>query len=260
MLQNNRIWTKSALIEEALQHSTFMSFRTNARGAYNAAVKSGLYREITAHMAKAPVVRKSSKWNETSIRREASKYASRVAFQENCRSAYKAARRLGIVDSVTSHMTRRGVLWNLETIRSEALLYETRLDFHIGSQGACQAARNLGIFEDVCAHMKSVRLCDDDVFYIWKAVDLGSNVYKIGITSSRLGVKRIIEVSKSFKTRFEIIAFQLTKGSAKLIEKALLEHFCNTAEVPSYLTGYSEFRILSDVQISSILRVLDDFR
>ena len=260
MLQNNRIWDKSALIEEALQHSTFMSFRTKARGAYNAAVKSGLYKEITSHMRKAPITRKASKWDETAVQKEALKYKSRVEFQENARGAYKAARRMGIVNSVTSHMTRRGVIWNPQTIEAEALLYESRLAFHLGSQGACQAARKLGIFDEVCRHMDSIRICDDDVFYIWKALDLGDDVYKIGVTSERLGCKRISEAAKSFKTRFSIVCFQKTSFSAKSVEKAFLEHFCRKADVPNYLTGYSEFRKLTVSEVSSILRVLEDFK
>lgn len=57
----------------------------------------------------------------------------------------------------------------------------------------------MGIIEEIRQHMERP-LSDRDTVYIWRAVNErynGNSVYKIGITSARLGKQRITEVTKA---------------------------------------------------------------
>lgn len=46
------------------------------------------------------------KWTNAEVRKEAAKYKTKKEFNQACQSAYQAARKMGILDEVCSHMDK----------------------------------------------------------------------------------------------------------------------------------------------------------
>ena len=92
------------------------------------------------------------KWTAKIVKEEALKYSTKIDFSKNSASAYEAARRLGIYDEVTAHMTSK-FEWTAAMIKEEAQKHTTRNDFIKSSESAVKAARRLGIYDEVTSHM-----------------------------------------------------------------------------------------------------------
>ncbi len=86
---------------------------------------------------------------------------------------------------------------------------------------------------------------DYNVFYIWKVTNTkweNKTIYKAGITSERLGNKRIRQVANDFGFKYEIIKYEVCDNALELerqwhnknVIMPILEKKC----------GYSEFRVI----------------
>jgi hypothetical protein len=97
-------------------------------------------------------------WTFERVHEETLNYKTRSVFQKGSPRAYDAARRLGIMDQVCSHMPKLILQSHTaDSIAAEALKYETRYAFRKGSHNAYNAAQRRGIMDKVCAHMKPVQ-------------------------------------------------------------------------------------------------------
>jgi hypothetical protein len=101
------------------------------------------------------------------------------------------------------------------------------------------------------------RYGDNDTIYIWRvtgALHDGKPVYKIGITSARLGEERIKHVAKKHKVGYEIIIFAKTRVPAMRIE----ERIKRIGENPGYTgDGATEFRAWSEMELQRALDIID---
>ena len=100
-------------------------------------------------------------------------------------------------------------------------------------------------------------LSDKDAVYIWRAVNErynGNPVYKIGITSARLGKQRIIEGAWSSGSKAKLVIMAHAPGKAVDIETKLLDMGDN----PGYsgFCGSTEFRALSDSELNKALSII----
>ncbi len=100
-----------------------------------------------------------------------------------------------------------------------------------------------------------LNMSDNDVIYVWRAKNIifnGLNVYKIGITSKRLGINRIKKVSKSSSFESEILLYKYAKN-AKHLESKMLEF----GQIPDYekFDGKSEFRALNEIDLIKVLEI-----
>jgi predicted GIY-YIG superfamily endonuclease len=96
-------WMYEAVQAEASKHRTRVEFKRAAPGAYRAAHRDGIIDEVCAHMTKGQMG-SPRQWTQGKVRAEALKHPSRIAFCRNASGAYNAARQLGILDEVCSHM------------------------------------------------------------------------------------------------------------------------------------------------------------
>lgn len=88
-----------------------------------------------------------------------------------------------------------------------------------------------------------------DVVYLWKVTEL-AGVYKVGVTSSHLGHKRIREVEgRSGLRATNIITKHVDQGDALLIEDALLK-LGTPVSFDEPFNGYTEFRSYTDSQLT----------
>ncbi len=114
----------------------------------------------------------------------------------------------------------------------------------------------MGIIEEIRQHMERP-LSDRDTVYIWRAVNErynGNSVYKIGITSARLGKQRITEVTKASGSKAELIVMAEMPGQAVEVEAKLL----TMGDSPGYtgFCGATEFRALSDNELDKSLSII----
>lgn len=100
-----------------------------------------------------------------------------------------------------------------------------------------------------------LNMSDNDVIYVWRAKNIyfnGLEVYKIGITSQRLGESRVKKVSFSSGFENEVLLFRNSK-KAKLLESKMLQF----GVFPDFekFDGRTEFRALNEDELINVLKI-----
>ena len=194
-------------------------------------------------------------WTVDRVTEEAKKFKTRKEFSAGSASAYNAAKKLKLLDTLFGFVRNQ---WCEESLRAEALKYSSRIEFYRESGSAYATALRRGMIDDLFPDRMGGT--DNDAIYIWRAVDQfynGNPVYKIGVTSTRLGTLRIEQVAKESGFDFSTVCCETIRCRANDLEKKL--HLLG--ESPGYVgfNGCTEFRSLSDsalyVAISLICEV-----
>ncbi|MDL2212629.1 hypothetical protein LJC29_01515 [Bacteroides sp. OttesenSCG-928-N06] len=134
----------------AAKYDTVLDFRRNDNKIYCAAQRQGLLNEVIKGM-KAGYDGPS----ESEIRAEACKYTLYGDFINKSKLHYKWAKRLGILDKVTSHMNRskrKKITFSMCKITASKCT--SRVEFKKMDPSAYSCARENGWLEELCAHMK----------------------------------------------------------------------------------------------------------
>lgn len=151
------LWTVENIYAESLKYMTRNEFQKGSPGAYGAARRKKILKQVYSHMVSPKIY-----WTEASIRAEAIKYGSKFEFEKNNKNAYQAACKRNMHnDGITfAHMTDKYVSWTPEKIRAEAKLYPNRKAFANGNKSGYNAAILNNMLNDgiTCAHMKFQRL------------------------------------------------------------------------------------------------------
>lgn len=261
---SNLIWTYEALQEEALKYTRRVDFSKGSPSAYTIAARKNLLSNICSHMALPPI-----KWTMDSISAEALKFNTRLDFQANS-TAYQAAARRGILDIVCAHMqssktglkSQQEFMSEIESIGCKD--YEVLSDYtgrHSKVQMQhikCNTTWEVTPANFINKHSRCpncMKGSDGDLLYLWNLE--GTDIYKIGTSSARLGIKRIKEVSRELKVNY-IIKMLVTTANAVEIERRVLSEFtvCPIT-IPKLKTGgISEFRILSANDVKNLLNLV----
>lgn len=195
----------------------------------------------------------------------AAKYTSKVTFLRDARPYYMAMKYLDcepphfnkcFLDSVVKYSVFKD---NPEAIVEEALKYDTWHDFRVGSCSAYKYSKEYELFNEIDIFMlPTPNGSDFNTIYIWEAVGHygldGSKIYKIGITSWRLGHNRIKSVSSQASINAKIIRLIKTDNALE-IEKKLLRYGENAGF--KGFGGFSEFRIIKWYHFENMLDELD---
>ena len=148
----------------------------------------------------------------------------------------------------------RYVFWTEEMVLEEAARCRYR---HEMNRSAYNKALALGIVKKLKFEKPPTARCDNDAIYIWRAVGEffnGNPVFKIGVTSARLGTRRIKECSDKNGFTPEIIICTPVHGKATELEGEL--HLLG--DDPKYvgIDGATEFRALNTSQLDVALRLI----
>jgi len=115
-----------------------------------------------------------------------------------------------------------------------------------------------------------IEMSYDDMIFIWPLYhnDIHTGIYKIGITSKRLGKKRINQVLRSLNNLPELIGIYSTKDKETIliptenaleIENYLHKTYTNIPDgIPDDVDGKTEFRVLYDQDIEEIRQYLEN--
>jgi hypothetical protein len=196
-------------------------------------------------------------WTDEKLAAEASKYATRAAFKQSSSGAYDAAWKRGILDEICSHMETVQQSWTDELLAAEASKYSTRSDFSRGSS-AYTTAQKRGILDEICSHMESDATSDNDALYVWRAENTFHNgypVYKVGVTSARLGDVRMQQVARAGGFKAEpVLQVTVEAGTATDLERYILERFGQDPEFVGF-DGCSEFRAFRPDELAQIVEL-----
>ncbi len=105
----SRIWTKEKVAQEALKYDNSKDFKEKSKGAYKAAVGNKWLEELTKHFKKLKRVGYYTSFTDDEIHSIAKKFEHSTEFITAFPSVYNEAKKRGIFDKITSHMTlKRG--------------------------------------------------------------------------------------------------------------------------------------------------------
>ncbi len=245
-------WTEDKLHKEALKYEYRREFQDGSKGAYLKARSIGLLDKICAHMKTKKVT-----WTKQKAMNEALKYNTKNAFWIGCKSAYDYLVRNGLEDEGTSHMITVRKNYTNEALFKIAKKYKYRSEFERCNYNAYNVAQTRGILKEICSHMEyKSSVTDNDCIYIWKLVGEKWNdiqLYKIGITSHRLGDNRVKVIANGMSVDFEIIIMKKVTNAIEY-ERELL----NIGENPklSGFEGATEIRALTDTELTRCLDII----
>jgi hypothetical protein len=95
-LSNLGVWTKEAVIADALKFNLLKDWRNCGNAAYQIAHKNGWAKEATAHMARSQ--KPKSYWTKERVLEDAKKYKSKMEWFRSSQSAWATAQRNGWLD------------------------------------------------------------------------------------------------------------------------------------------------------------------
>ena len=170
---------------------------------------------------------------------------------------YAYAVKTKTLKEVIKGLPKQFVDWNDEIAMKVALKYNSREDLKRGNSKAYEYIQKRSANRDkFYVHMEWNSQSDNNVIYIWKVIGL-DNVYKIGVTSSRLGSIRIEEVAKGGGLQYDIKVIASVVGKATDIETRLLSIGTKYTFTQSF-NGCTEFRTLTDQELYTVLEIIKE--
>ena len=245
------------VLDAAWSCKTTTEFRTKHRRLHEYARRRGWSEILFLERTQRPMT-------AAEVADAAQPYNTRTEFYAARPGAYGRARELDILDDVCAHMEiytppKRGSKWTADTLKAIGLQYATRHAFMLGHKTAYNKAHKLGLIDEVCAHMEPAeRATDDDTIYIWRLIGQhisGRRLYKIGLTSAKLGLTRIHKCAVKNGYKYKVIALEQINGSARDVERQLLALGQPTPGLQGR-DGYTEFRALTQLELDTALALI----
>jgi len=149
---NAQLWTKEAVISDAMKYSSVSEWRKSNPSAYVICCRNKWNEEACAHMSRQKQA--NGYWTDDKVREEGKKYNSTAEWAKASPSSYALAKRKKLVPST---MTRALVhdQWNKSQIAKVAKECKTRGEFRSTYPSAYSIAIAKGWLDDVCVHMLS---------------------------------------------------------------------------------------------------------
>lgn len=242
-----RKWSLPNLIDEAKRYDTLSDFMKGSEGAYKAYLKMGRPEEVYSLF---PLTK--TYWTEETAKREASKYTSRWAFQKSSGGAYRFLWKRGLLEEIFP--PRNTNKWCEDSVRIAAKGCKTRMEFKNKAPGAHKWAYNNGLLGDLFGHTDNTPLSDNNVVYLWK-VEGYCNLFKVGVTSDRLGTHRIRFVCRKSGLKYESL-YMFKTDRALNIEKEILSRF-RQYDFNFSFSGSTEFVVIPPDDFTKLIKSLE---
>lgn len=221
----------------AAKYNTRFEFQKGYGGAYNAAYRNNWLDDICAHMSSGRYV-----YTLDSLKDVASAYTTRSEFRASEPSAYTAAWNNGWLDDVCSHMPEKPCN-SFEDVTESALKCKTRSQFYHEYKSHYQTAWRNGWLDQLCGHMSQSHTGDFNSVYIWGMPQ--TDIFKIGVTSQRLGDTRIQSVASSLNVTPVVVIHEVTPR-ARDVERILFDEFTDQVDLGEF-NGSTEFRVIDNI-------------
>lgn len=239
-------WTEAKIRAEAAKYDSKSSFRRGCKTAYHCALQQGIIDDLGFK-------NKQRTWTDEALLTEAAKHPDRKSFMKADSGAHSQATRRGLLKSFRFPEARRK-LDDYELI-AIGRQHPTRSQFQRADGGAYSTALKRGLMEQMGFGFRE-GYGEYDAMYVVLAKGVffnGEQVYKIGLTSARLGKDRFRQLKNHAKMEFEIITLvRLQEGApAYQIEKRLHAIGCDPKLIK--FSGSAEFRALTAEQLAVVL-------
>lgn len=242
------MWSDNdAVLAEGRKYGSRTDFRLGSRGAYDAARERGLLDQLY------PKLR--NEWaDDADVIAEGRKYSKRSEFGRGSFGAYKVALQRDLLDQLFPKLCTR---WSSDAaIVAEAKKYQNRTEFHDAARSAYEQACKRKLL-DLIDWPEENSPTDNDTIYIWRALGQhynGHPVYKIGVTSARLGTTRVEQVAKDSGFEFDLICCEPVQCKATELERKL--HLLGEDPQLTGFNGATEFRALSDSALYAAISMI----
>jgi hypothetical protein len=167
-------------------------------------------------------------WTKERLTAIAAQFQTRGEFRTHAPGPHTKCCRLGILDKVCAHMSRRRLKnghWTKRSIKEFAKQFSRRSDFFFASNRAYNLARTNGWLDEICTHMP---LCGSVVdlnrpakLYYLKIEAGDKALYKIGITTRKISERFRGDLRKI--KRLKVWTFKKA-ADALTIERNILKH------------------------------------
>lgn len=240
-------WTESALRIELAKYESRKEFKNKSTG-YTSCTR--YYPELLNEFYKEPW----ATWTYTEILKEIAKYKTINQFCKGNQAAYVAAKKR-FPKLIEKHLQRiNHKKWTLEELKIEIGKYQTRVEFATYSGGAYAVAKKMcpDYLDSVYGRLYGYGT--RDVIYLWNII--GTDIYKIGLTSSHKGEFRIKEVSKNIPhDGIEIIRLVKAK-KPQALESELLK-IGKKPDFNEKFDGCTEFRRFTTQELRLAINIID---
>ena len=250
---------RSEIIKAAKKAGTKVSFQYNFSRQYKAAKAQGILQEI--YELYIPEGRKPN-WTYETAAEAAKLYTTRKAFQYgNHRGAYQWLRINKLLDKACDAAGIKNVrrYWSDQDLIDECKQYTSIVDLIENDPGIRTTVERRGLETVAFAHFvrpDTATASDYDAIYLWRSdikVD-GNWVYKVGLTSHRLGEDRIRKVATAAGTTAKILILCKTTCNAIHVER-LIKKF-GTRPTLKWFNGYKEFRVMTAAQVRQVMAII----
>lgn len=246
MKKPDGFWDDDAnVLEEGRKYATRSEFAEKNQTACAAARKRGLLDQLYSKQHRVGL-------SNAQLIGVARKYPTKSAFFKADPSALSMCRKRGLLDQIFPKTK-----WDTdEAVLAEARKHRSRGAFCRDGAGAYEAARRRCLLDQI-DWSEGAGGSDNDAIYIWRAVGQhynGNPVYKIGVTSARLGTRRVEEGSRKSGFEFDLICCEPVQCKATDLERKL--HLFG--EDPGFVgfAGCTEFRALSDSALYAAISLI----
>jgi len=248
-LDKRKYLSNDDLYEIAKSYNKRRDFKIAEPTAYHACVDRGMLDDVCIHMKG-----KRTQWTHETCIAASKPFKYLVDFEREEGSALSYARRHNLMLQITEHMIPLKVMWNEDDAVKLAKEYDCHLTFKKEQGGAYSYLSKRGLYIEATAHMPKSRYAR--VTYIWKVKGF-KNVWKIGVTSNmKRVVNRIDEVCRSNNLEIDNNEYYASiQRKPTKTEKAILQ-MGDKMEQPFTGQGFTEFRILTDTQVSIAKQML----
>lgn len=178
----------------------------------------------------------------------------RADFLKRFPGQYSAAHKRGIMKLICGHMppSKTGAKWTFCRVFNLAKQYSVQGEFSDKHAGALDYALNKGYWSLISRHMDRLN-SDYDAVYIWGFWRSGELVCKFGVTSERLGDRRVRHVASRAGLPIDFVI--LAKSSNALEAEARIKAIGRPTNLGVF-SGSTEFRTLTNDELSQAYEVI----
>lgn len=247
-------WDKPKMAKSARRFRTRKEWKKGDDKAYQACHFRGWLNDpdITGHMQCG-----REKWKKPELIESARQFSTRGEWAKGDSKAYSACCDRGWLNDpdITGHMVAVLESWDKPKLVESARRFRTKNEWKKGDDNAYQACTRYGWLDDpdITGHMvPNDGVSDNDAVYFYEFEYARITLYKIGLTSVRLGDERIKYVMKEAGYQPSNI-FIWRVDNAREIERRMLE--VGTQQEFYSGHGSTEMRILTPEQVRRVLRI-----
>jgi hypothetical protein len=142
-------WTKEAILEIAKQYPNVKAWKLGNMPSYQAAQRYKILKEARSFLSNEL----HRKWDYKSLKKESTKYQSKIEWIDKDHASYQSAYDLGILDELTQNMKGRRKRTK-EEVFNTASLFKSVKEWMEAHPKDVFAARDYGWYEEATKHME----------------------------------------------------------------------------------------------------------